>query len=626
MARRRSIGALGREARASDVRVLAGHCYDHRSTPPYGPWIGLIGDFETDDSSPVPPPILSDETARSSVDSQDALFADVSGFLSRLAAQRPLVIILEDLHWSDPASLDLLRFLVRRLNREPILIVGSYRDDDLTRGHPLSGALPTLVREGSAFLTTLRRLQPASTRAIVGRLYHLPTVDEGLLSTYLQRLSEGNPFYIHELLQDFEETSVLVRSEAGWVLGDLPQAQVPSLIQHVIDARLSRLSDSTRRMLEIGAVIGQEIPLDLWSAVSDETSDSMISAVAEATGAHVLYESADGRGLRFSHSLVREAVYSRVVLPLRQVLHRRIAEWLEAQPRAEPYDVSYHYARADDPRAINWLVGAGGRARLQHAPQAAIEMLSGAESLAQRHNLELPLAARRERALAFDTIGNFDAARTDLEAVLQFARSRGDWQAEWQALVDLGQLWSSRDYAKTGDLFQRALEIARAAGDDSVIAYSLNRIGNWHLNVERPADAFRLHQEALSLFERLDDREGVAATTDHLGLASYFTGDLVGGTDYFRRAVELFREADNRLAIASSLTVMTMRGVTYQTDTMIVDRATPLECAADGEAALEISREIGWQIWRVFRAVDAGFHACRWRSLPPSAGRGKSRG
>ena len=143
------IGALGREARASDVRVLAGHCYDHRSTPPYGPWIGLIGDFETDDSSPVPPPILSDETARSSVDSQDALFADVSGFLSRLAAQRPLVIILEDLHWSDPASLDLLRFLVRRLNREPILIVGSYRDDDLTRGHPLSGALPTLVREGS---------------------------------------------------------------------------------------------------------------------------------------------------------------------------------------------------------------------------------------------------------------------------------------------------------------------------------------------------------------------------------------------------------------------------------------------------------------------------------------------
>ena len=81
-----------------------------------------------------------------------------------------------------------------------------------------------------------------------------------------------------------------------------------------------------------------------------------------------------------------------------------------------------------------------GRARLQHAPQAAIEMLSGAESLAQRHNLELPLAARRERALAFDTIGNFDAARTDLEAVLQFAGSRGDWQAEWQALVDLGQL------------------------------------------------------------------------------------------------------------------------------------------------------------------------------------------
>ncbi|MGH9173797.1 MAG: LuxR C-terminal-related transcriptional regulator, partial [Vicinamibacterales bacterium] len=176
-----------------------------------------------------------------------------------------------------------------------------------------------------------------------------------------------------------------------------------------------------------------------------------------------------------------------------------------------------------------------------------------------------------------------------------------------QALIDLGMLWSARDYARTGGYFQQALELVRTIDARDLTAQTLNRVGNWHLNVDQPLEAVRYHQEALAIFEEVDDRAGIAAASDLLGLASYLSGDLIGGAVHYRRAVKLFEAADDRTGLASSLTVLTMRGVTYQTDTMVVDTATSLECARDGELALAISREIGWRAGESFALWMLGF-------------------
>jgi hypothetical protein len=109
----------------------------------------------------------------------------------------------------------------------------------------------------------------------------------------------------------------------------------------------------------------------------------------------------------------------------------------------------------------------------------------------------------RARGLAYDLTGNFEAARADFEAVLALARQAGDRQAEWQSLVDLAQLWAARDYAQTGSQLRWALELARAMDAPALTAQTLNRVGNWHLNVEQPLEAVRYHTEALAIFERL---------------------------------------------------------------------------------------------------------------------------
>lgn len=600
------VTALSEEASEHNVQVLAGYCYERHAAPPYGPWLELLATYQPDGALPAMPLALRDDTGRAALGSQEAFFAQVSRFFADVSAHQRFLLVLEDLHWSDPASLDLLRFLARLVRQRPLLLVATYRDDALTRQHPLYLALPHLIREGQARRTTLLRLDNIATRALVRAQYHLPAAESRLVE-HLQRLAEGNPFFIHELLRDLEETGILRYADGAWCLGELAGSQVPPLVQQVIDGRLQRVSADVQAMLETGAVIGQDVPLDLWRAVSAATDATMIAVVAEATDAHWLQEAPGGSVLRFTHALVREALHDRVVLPRRRQLHLRVAETLAAGLAPDPDAVAYHFTQADDPRAFDWLIQAGERARGLYAPAAAIAHFTLAETLATRHARSLPGTVYRARGLAHSLIGNFEAARDDFATVLALAQQASERQAEWQALIDLGMLWAERDYAQTGEFFQQALNLARTMDAPDLTAHSLNRVGNWHLNVEQPLAAVRYHQEALAIFEELGDRAGIAATSDLLGLASYLSGDLLQGTVHYRRAVDLFRAADNREGLASSLTVLTMRGVTYQTDTMVVDQATPIECARDGEQALAIAREIGWRAGESFALWMLGF-------------------
>src|SRR5438067_13851591 len=129
--------ALSDEATAQGALVLTGRCYDLMETPPYGPWLDLFARYTPTGDLPPPPAAFAAPGILGEVASQVALFAEAHGFVAALAAQRPLVVLLDDLHWADPASLDLLRFLARQIATLPTLLLATYRADELTRRHPL---------------------------------------------------------------------------------------------------------------------------------------------------------------------------------------------------------------------------------------------------------------------------------------------------------------------------------------------------------------------------------------------------------------------------------------------------------------------------------------------------------
>jgi DNA-binding CsgD family transcriptional regulator len=357
--------------------VLVGRCYDLSEPPPYGPWGEALTGAPDDPALPVPPD-LSGRAATS----RAALFAAVRDYLARLVAARPLVLLLDDLHWADPASLDLLRFLGRTLAPLPVLVIATYRADELARGHPLYALLPLLVREARAARLDLQPLGESDVRTLARARYTLTADDEGRLVAHLRDRAEGNPFFTGELLRALEEEGCLRRAPGGaWTLGDLGDAGVPPLLRQVIDARVDRLGEAARAHLAVAAVLGQDVPTDLWAAVAGADDEALLATIVSAAGAGLLVETVGG--VRFAHALTREAVYAGTPGLRRRAWHRRAAAVLLAAARPDPDAVATHLQRAGDPRAA--VVTAVARFR------AALALLDGPEHAALAGNLALQI-------------------------------------------------------------------------------------------------------------------------------------------------------------------------------------------------------------------------------------------
>jgi hypothetical protein len=235
------------EAEEQGCLVLWGHAYDLSVTPPYGPWLEIFHQYRTVAGSTLPPApsFVFDAEELSRVGSQGTLFAAVADFLRSVATHRQLMLVLDDLHWFDQASLDFVRFLARQIGSQRILLVATYRSDELHRRHPLYDLLPLLVREASAERLDVGRLAVTGYHALIARRYALDDPDQERLAAYLASHAEGNPLYAGELLRTLEHDEVVRQEGDHWHVGDLTTVRVPPLLRQVIEGRLAVLNADT---------------------------------------------------------------------------------------------------------------------------------------------------------------------------------------------------------------------------------------------------------------------------------------------------------------------------------------------------------------------------------------------
>jgi transcriptional regulator with XRE-family HTH domain len=344
-----------REAAQQGALVLIGRCYDRAETPPYGPWLEAFGQCPPFPNCPSPPFI-----AQTTAESPGQFFAEVRTFLASAAAQRPLILLLDDLQWADPASLDLLRFVARALGSHRCLILATYRADEVTHYHPLSTLLPLLVREAQAARIVVPPLSSVALRALVHARYALRAVDEGRLADYLARRSDGNALFATELLHALEEVGTLVPGSAR--AGDFTQVNVPLLLRQVVASRVLRLGPTAEALLGVAAVIGQEVPLGIWTDVAGVVPEAVEAVAERALAVALLVEVRGGAGVGFAHALIREALYAEIPAMQRRQFHRRAGEALAAVASTDPDIVAYHFRQADDARARDWVARAAWRA------------------------------------------------------------------------------------------------------------------------------------------------------------------------------------------------------------------------------------------------------------------------
>ena len=605
-------------AAAQGFLLLQGNCFQADLAYPYAPLLDLVhssavNQFAAAGASELAPfarelhqllpdvvPLPPDQASLVSSDPEQEkrrLFTALAQFFTSQATKQPVLLVIEDIHWSDDTSLEFLHYLARRCPAHPLLVLLTYRSDEVRPS--LRHFLAQLDRERLAQEISLSRLTRSGVEAMLRAIFALPRSVGLELSDPIYSLSEGNPFFVEEILKSLIAVGDIFYTDGRWDRKSLSELHIPRSVQDALQQRTDRLSESARRVLILAAVAGRRFDFALLQQLTRHDEQELLALMKELIAAQLVVEESEER-FAFRHALTRQAIYADLLVRERKALHRRIADTMErlygSSSDAYLADLAYHFYEAGAwERVLEYGQRAGERAQAMYAPRAAIEQFSRTLEAAYHLMRVAPSTLYYTRGQAYETIGEFEHARRDYEQALEAARSIPDQAAEWQSLVALGFLWAQRDYAQASTYYQQALALARRMGDPLTLAHSLNHLGNWHVNIEQPSEALTYHQEALTVFQQAQDSPGIAQTYDLLGMANTLGGDLLQASVYYQQAVALFQELDDRQGLASSLpTLMVLgEGGGYEIETMVSTTTSFAQSLHFGEQALKTAREIG---------------------------------
>ncbi len=573
---------------AAGIQVIQGNCFESDRSFPYAPLIDLLRDLcskltpETGvkliggasasqlvkvlpeirdwfpDIAAMPPTDPEQEKHR--------LFHALAETLSRVAGERPMLLIVEDIHWCDDNSLEFLLAWARRVTNLPALLLLTLRSEESPPN--LSHFLATMLRLRLAIEVELERLNATDVETMLRAMLGQGEPIQAEFSRRLYGLSEGNPFFTEEIVN------------ALWAAGNISLAgresnpslttavRLPRTVRDAVLRRSQRLSPDTHHLLSLAAVAGRRFDLRLLEVLTGYDEAKMLRLIKELMDSQlVLEESADQ--FEFRHALTQHVIYTDLLARERQAMHRTIAYQLEEsfKDASESHltELARHFYEAGEwKKALEYAGRSGGRALALYAPRAAVEHLTNALTAATRLGMPAPRWLLQSRGQAYEMLGEFLLAQADFERALSLAESGQAPVEEWQALVHLGMLWAGRDYQKTGDYYQRAFSLAEAIGDQTLMARSLNRMGNWYVNHEEPIVAQQRHLAALVILEENNDEPGIAETCDFLGMAFFLGADLIQSTRFSQRAIALYRDADQRTGLSSSLATLGICSLAYQ--------------------------------------------------------------
>jgi tetratricopeptide (TPR) repeat protein len=316
------------------------------------------------------------------------LLQAVTAFLSNAANVQPMMVVLEDLHDADRGTLEMLTHVSRNLAGARLLIVGTYRDVEVDRSHPLSAALAELRRVSTYGRVLLRGLNADEVRRMLESITR-ESVPWGLAEA-VHRQTEGNPLFVQEVIRYLAEEGLITRKEGRWrPTKDTPlEMSIPEGLRDVIGKRLSLLSPECNQLLSVASVIGREFALETLKAVVGINEDAFVNALKEAVRLSVLEEHSQ-RGLvryRFTHAFFRQTLYEEMIAPQRLKLHQQVARSLETlyAKRLEGHatELAEHFSHSTDPadlkKAVEYSEMAAKRATDVYAYGEAVRLLEQA--------------------------------------------------------------------------------------------------------------------------------------------------------------------------------------------------------------------------------------------------------
>jgi len=479
------------------------------------------------------------------------LFNAAVSFLLDLAAEAPVVLLVDDLHAADETTLHLFHYLARQTRAAPVILLAAYRTDVArSPASPFGALLNALYREHLSQVLNLAPLGMSAVGSVLADVLGGEAAPELVRAVF--DISDGNPFHVQEIARALLKSGEVEERAGQWSLKPGAELRVPTGLGGLLRERVMRLGPSVESALATAAVIGREFNFEVLRSTAGLSDGDLLDALDAALAGYLLEET-DG-GYRFRHSLIRHVLYDSLSRVRRARLHTRAAESIEAtyargpdglKPQAEA--LAFHYDLSDRrDRALDYLIQAGERAAGVYAFEVAVNYFERALALMDALGRADP--ARRWKLL--ESLGWWGMILADTpRAVARFEQAialpqADDWRSARQdrvrlhcgaakALLTAGQTAAAEAHLQTG---LSEVDENEDAAEYADLLYNLAQL-HWHRNEYR--EAFDVAQRSLAVAERLNHREAIARAFEMLALACHSLGEWQTGIGYEQQRAAL---------------------------------------------------------------------------------------
>ncbi|HNT74959.1 MAG TPA: tetratricopeptide repeat protein [Anaerolineae bacterium] len=568
---------------------------------------------------------------------QFRLMSHLTQFIHSATQRRPWFIILDNLQWADRNSLELLRYLGYHLPTMALLIVGLYREDELTRKHPLVEALHHLSSHPGYLEIPLQRLNKNEVQELLQILWHMPA--PALLAQTIFEHTQGNPRYVEEIAQALLDNGVLNAQQAPDTPQAITQVQLPPSMREAVRQRIERLSPSTRALLQQAAILGASFNFDTLQEMSGLSKWEALENLDQALERGLLEETPGEGALRFRHNEIQQILYTDLGTLRRQMLHRKAADALEHQAQPHPERIAeklaYHFAQAEElGSALHYSFLVAQQAQSAYANDVAVQwyqrvltlypqlaappdsdyhdqylkahqalgevlLLQGAydEALEHSHTVwkELtttPTTRPEQLARLCHQIARIRERRSEYRLALSWVEKGLEYLQNHQPANAATQLYNlagwinirQGDYGIAQSQLQLALILAQAANLRQAEANSLQNLGVVESHLGQSAQAQANFEQALRIYHETGDQYGESAVLSHLGLILESQGKYSESRACHERALRIYREIGDR---RGESTLLNNLGVIARNEGNYTLAVT---C---GEEAMQIAQDIG---------------------------------
>ncbi|MCK4757661.1 MAG: tetratricopeptide repeat protein [Thermoplasmata archaeon] len=572
---------------------------------------------------------------------QENLFDNILLGLQRASMEKPVLLFLDDLQWSDPTTLNLVHYLARNTRNNNVLILGTYRPEDIVEGpdgstHHLETSMQGMSREGLFEKIELKRLDAENTEKIVESMLGQTSFEQSFFDK-IYKETDGSPFFILEVVKLIIEDEAIKQNEEGiWLLDkELDELDVPSKIYDVVKRRLNRLMKEQKEILECASVIGDEFKSDIVGSILGLNKIRLLKNLSEIEKTHQLIHYLQDK-YRFDHAKVKEVLYNGIGEELRKEYHKivgdTIAELHNDSLDEVVNDLAYHYLEAGDLKAEKYLIMAGDKAKDKYANEEAIRFYEHATELIDDEE-ELK-AIFKNLGDIYNLIGDFENAIKNYTSALEIEREnsrkaelhmslsfvyerKGDYERAReecnnglklvgeQDSLELAklQIFLAGTYARSGD-FDKAIEnsseglaFAEKAGAMMEIAKARQVIGVVHIFKGDLKSALEHLEICLKILKENRDVTAISTIVNNIGLVYRDLGKLEKAREFIEQGLEASEKIGNKYDISSTLNNL---GLIYRE---MGDLARALELFEKG---LEISEMIGDRFGAGLRLYNIG--------------------